>query len=189
MKKNICFIDFETTGDDLYYDYPIQLGAVLLSIPDNRILVEFDSLIKPPNNAIISETAFRTHGYNIEALKDAPGSHDVLKRFFKDMKFEYSFGGWNIAFDVGFFRRMCYETRYIKEYKTISHRHIDVQSIARGLVEAGSIPDNVASLNSLCEFAGIKRPKKHTALGDARITTQIFIYLIKKLSKQTQVLT
>lgn len=185
MRKDICFIDFETTGNDLYNDYPIQLGAVLLSSPDNRILREFDSLIRPPNNASMSETAFRIHGYQIEDLKDAPASHDVLKLFFDQMKLEYSFGGWNIAFDVGFFRRMCYETGYIREYKAISHRHMDVQSIVRGLVDAGLLPDNVESLGSFCEFAGIKRPKRHSALGDARITAEIYVYLIRKLCGQS----
>jgi len=185
MQKNICFIDFETTGADLYSDHPIQLGAVLISGPQPIILKEFSSFIKPPENAKISRTAFKVHKIHIGDLSDAPAPDEVLKTFFEQMGFDYSFGGWNINFDVSFFRRMCYEHGYQEHFQKISHRHIDVQSIARALVDAGIFSDHIDSLSSLCEALRIKRSEKHSALEDARIVAKVYIHLVNALGQMS----
>jgi DNA polymerase III epsilon subunit-like protein len=184
-RKDICFIDFETTGSDLYNDHPIQFGAAILSIQEMKISKEFDSLIRVPEEASISETAFQVHGYRLEDLKDAPTPHEVMKGFFESMGLEYSFGGWNVCFDVGFFRRICYEVGYDRQYNEISHRHVEVQSIARALVDAGILPRDVDSLDSLCKVLGIRRRKKHRALEDARVTAKIYVHLTNKLREES----
>jgi len=184
MSKDICFIDFETTGPDIYYDYPTELGAVILATGEDKIEKEFSSFIKIPENAEVTESAYRIHGLNRKDLENAPAPDKVLKNFFSKMGFDYSFGGWNIAFDVGFFRRICYECGYKSQYMRILHRHVDVQSIVRGLVDAGVFPKGIESLSNLCKKLGILRPVKHTALSDARITAEMYVYLTKKILRK-----
>lgn len=177
MKNKICFIDFETTGIDVYKDNPIEIGAVLID-ERGEILSKFYSFIKPRSNRITSVNAFKIHGIDSKSLIIAPSQNEVLNNFFNQLGTDYRFAGWNINFDVSFFRRMCHFSNRMSDYNKINHRHIDVQSINFLATELGFIDSQYRSLSDLAKLFSIDRNVKHSAIEDAIITSKVYIELI-----------
>ena len=167
-----CFIDLETTGSDYANDYPIQIGAILVDIHNFKILKEFSSLINIPKGIIISEKAKEIHGLKKEDIKNAPKPKNVLKDFFNEFGTDYAFAGWNVCFDVSFFRKICIENGFNNQYKEINFHHLDVQSIARYLKIKGNIEGDISLIN-LCEMYNLKRLENHDALEDAKLSFEV----------------
>lgn len=175
-KKNICFIDFETTGIDLINDYPIQLGASLMDIETGTELANFSSYIQPGKTWDETDRAFKVHGITYETAMSGLSQWDCLNRFFDTMGTDYSFGAWNACFDVQFFRRMCYENGFENQMHKIYYRHFDLQSYVRGLNETHQL-DGIESLDDLRRFFDIKRRSDHDAYEDAYITRRCCVEL------------
>ena len=184
IDNNICFIDFETTGSNLFEDDPIQIGAFLVDWSNSKE-VEFESNIRPSKNAVNTQKAFQIHHIDIFELKEEPTAKEVLSRFFKKIGTNYCFAGWNISFDVPFFRKICYENNFQKEFNLINYRHIDVQSICKTLNYLGIVEKNLNSLTDFSNHFGIPRSKKHRALEDAIITYHVFCKALQMLEGQS----
>lgn len=167
-----CFIDLETTGSDYANDYPIQIGAVLVEIHNFKILKEFSSLINIPEGIIISEKAKEIHGLEKEDIKNAPKPKIVLKDFFNEFETNYAFAGWNVCFDISFFRKICIENGFNNQYKKINFHHLDVQSIAKYLKIRGNIEGEISLIN-LCKIYNLKRSENHDALEDAKLSFKV----------------
>ena len=176
---NICFIDFETTGIDVFLDEPIQIGAVLVN-QKLEILKEFNSLIQINNEINITENAFVIHGLDKNLLAQAPSKHAVLKSFFKEIGTDFHFAGWNISFDIPFMRKICHIEGYMDQYNKIDYRHIDLQSIIYFLRMMHKIPENIISLSDTLNHFGIQRSFKHNALEDAKLTIAIYKEIMTK---------
>ena len=177
-----CFIDLETTGSDYVNDYPIQIGAILVDIQNFKILKEYSSLVNIPEGIIISEKAKEIHGLKKEDIKNAPKPKNVLKDFFNEFGTDYAFAGWNVCFDVSFFRKICIENGFNNQYKEINFHHLDVQSIARYLKIKGNIEGEI-SLSNLCKIYNLKRLKNHDALEDAKLSFEVLKKLIQENEK------
>ncbi|MEQ9307923.1 MAG: 3'-5' exonuclease [Balneolaceae bacterium] len=173
-KHRVCFLDFETTGSNLFEDDPIQIGAILVDIKTNEVISEFESNIRPSSNVSNTTVAFQTHGINLEDLNSAPKQGEVLESFFETVGTDYCFAGWNISFDVPFFRKMCYKNDFYDLYNKINYRHIDVQSICRLLKLSALIDEDLYSLSDFADYFKLRRSKKHTALEDVYITYEVF---------------
>lgn len=163
-----CFIDLETTGSDYVNDYPIQIGAILVKTKNFEIIKEYSSLINIPEGIIISEKAKEIHGLKKEDIKNAPKPKNVLKDFFNEFGTDYAFAGWNVCFDVSFFRKICIENGFKNQYKEINFHHLDVQSIAKYLKIKGNLEGKI-SLSNLCKIYNLKRLKNHDALEDEKV--------------------
>ena len=167
-----CFIDLETTGSDYINDYPIQIGTILVKTNNFEIIKEYSSLINIPEGIIISEKAKEIHGLKKEDIKNAPKPKNVLKDFFNEFGTDYAFAGWNVCFDVSFFRKICIENGFKNQYKEINFHHLDVQSIAKYLKIKGNIEGEISLIN-LCEMYNLKRSENHDALEDAKLSFEV----------------
>lgn len=167
-----CFIDLETTGSDYANDYPIQIGAILVDIRNFKILKEYSTLVNIPEGIIISEKAKEIHGLKKEDIKNAPNPEKVLKDFFNEFGTDYAFAGWNVCFDVSFFRKICIENGFNSQYKEINFHHLDVQSIAKYLKIRGNIEGEISLIN-LCKIYNLKRSENHDALEDAKLSFKV----------------
>ncbi len=178
--SNLCFIDFETTGSNVFEDHPLEFGAVLVN-KNFEIVNEFFSSIKPPDRSQNTATAFAIHNIKLRDLEDAPTSKVVLDDFFERFGVDYGFAGWNISFDVPFFRKLCYLNEMMDLYNKIDYRHIDVQTICKIARELTLIPGNIKSLDDCVRYFGLNRSKVHNALEDAKLTFSVFQALLKLL--------
>jgi DNA polymerase III epsilon subunit family exonuclease len=170
----ICFLDFETTGIDVFKDYPIEIGAVL--VDDNlNIIKKFQSFINPNRKRKFKATAIKTHGYkSMSDLSNFPLSKDVLTDFFETLGSNYCFAGWNISFDVTFFRKLCHQNNMMKRYNELNYRHLDIQSMMHLFNHFKHTEIEKNSLDNTCQYFNIKRSKKHNALEDAKLTLEIY---------------
>lgn len=172
--RNICFIDVETTGSNIYKDVVLNIGAVLVSIPNFEIIQKYESYIRPPEDSQSTDLAYSIHGIDIEELKTAPTEEQFLSEFFSKFGTNYSFGGWNVCFDLSFFRKSCFNSSYYDNYMKIDYRHLDVQSVARFLFEADKLHGFDGSMSSICQQFLLSRSEKHTGLQDALLTIEVY---------------
>jgi DNA polymerase III subunit epsilon len=169
--------DTETTGlDPQGGDEIISIGAV--RIVNGRILQEerFDQLINPMRH--LPWASVKYHGIRPEMLEGQPTIEQVLPRFFK-----YSDNtvmvGHNVAFDM----RML----QLKEASTgirFTNPVLDTMLLSAVVHPA----HNNHNLAAIAERLGVQIVGRHTALGDAIATGQIFLKLIPLL-KETGVTT
>jgi|AntRauTorcE11897_2_1112592.scaffolds.fasta_scaffold21363_2 DNA polymerase III epsilon subunit-like protein len=185
-REHICFVDFETTGSNLFEDEPIQIGAFLASGSDDKSLSEFKSFIKPTKNIKNTQKAFRIHGISTKDLVNEPEPKQVLSNFFEKFGTNFCFGGWNISFDIPFFRKLCYENGYQKYYDDINYRHIDVQSVCRTLKYIDLVEPDLNSLSDFANYFGLERSKAHDALEDAKITHVVFLKALNLLKESNK---
>lgn len=178
MKSKICFIDFETTGIDVFKDSPVEIGAVLIN-SKGCVQKRFHKYIKPRTKRKVSKAAEEIHGLtNLDLLSKSP-QHEVIESFFDEFGTDFRFGGWNINFDISFFRSICHHSNKMRLYNRINHRHIDVQTISFLAKELGIISPKYNSLTDLASLFSIERSTKHSALEDAIITSQVYFNLVK----------
>lgn len=84
--------------------------------------------------------------------------------------------GCNVKFDMGFMRRLYDQAGFDTFDAVWSHRVIDIQSVARFLVEANVLPGlESASLDALIKYFRIELVgRRHTALADAIATAKVY---------------
>jgi|SRR5690554_5542348 len=173
----ICFIDFETTGIDVFRDEPIEFGAVLVD-SKMKIINEFSSKVSINKSVYLTKRAFNIHNISIEKLYDAPNPKEVMNRFFYQFGTDYRLSGWNISFDVSFMRKLCHKNGMMVKYNKINHRHIDIQSLCYLAVELELIKQNNNSLNDWINYFGLKRSRNHSAIEDAKLTFEVYKKLL-----------
>ena len=162
--------DTETTGlDPLGGDEIISIGAV--RIVNGRILQDerFDQLINPMRH--LPWASIKYHGIRPEMLNDKP-TIDVVLPIFHQFSKNTVMIGHNVAFDM----RML----QIKETST-SVKFINpvLDTMLLSAVAQPAHTDH--SLNAIAERLGVQVIGRHTAIGDAIATGQIFLKLIPLL--------
>ncbi len=166
-------IDTETTGlNPSEGDEIIALGSV--RIVNGRILKReiFDYLINPRRT--ISEAAVAIHGITPEMVRGMPTIDQVLPRFYRFVE-DTVIVGHNAAFDMRFLA--------LKEAQTgikFTNPVLDTLLLAF-LVHPNQ---EAQSLEAIAERFGIVATGRHTALGDALTTAEIFLALIPLLGER-----
>jgi DNA polymerase-3 subunit epsilon len=179
--KQLCFIDFETTGIDPLNDEAIEIGALLV----NQFLEPistFESRIKPKTQKS-SYDAFKIHGISNDDLIKSPSSSEVVNKFFSLLGNDFCFAAWNISFDVSFFRKICHESEMSERFFQIKYRHIDVQTICKLAVNIGAINSKVQSLTDCVNYFELSRLDKHNALEDAILCCEVYKNLLNSIAK------
>ncbi|GAA4030470.1 hypothetical protein GCM10022409_13400 [Hymenobacter glaciei] len=180
--SKICFIDFETTGIDIFKDEPVEFGAVLVDENGNRIN-EFYSRISLSNPALKNNDAVSVHGIDYASLINSPSQAEVLTDFFQKFGYDFHFGAWNTTFDVPFFKKMCSVNKFDNLYNKISYRHLDVQSISKLAACINIIRPDIKSLTDCIEYFGLIRSIHHNAMEDAILCHEVHKKFIEIFTK------
>ena len=172
LKKIIFTVfDTETTGlDPDGGDEIISIAAV--RIVNARIVYQdiFEELVDPKRD--IPMESYRIHGISYEMLKDKPGIEKVLP-LFKMYTYDTVLLGHNIAFDM----------KMLKVKESATDTVFDNPALDTLLLSASLFPvHDHHDLESIANRLGIKIIGRHTALGDAIATAEIFVKLIPVLN-------
>ncbi|HEY0847960.1 MAG TPA: exonuclease domain-containing protein [Noviherbaspirillum sp.] len=165
--------DTETTGlDPSSGDEVIQIGAT--RIVNGRLLQSevFDQLIDPKRPIAAEST--RIHGITREMLAGQPSIDRVLPRFHAFAE-DTVLVGHNAAFDMRFLQ--------MKEAATgIAFR----QPVLDTLLLSAVVHPNHEShrLEAIAERLGVNIVGRHTALGDAIVTGEVFLKMIPLLAER-----
>jgi len=162
-------LDTETTGLSTTEKHRIvEIGCVELNnqISTNKIFHEY---INPER--LVSEEAYKIHGYSDEFLSDKKTFSEISEdflNFIKDKKLVIH----NASFDLSF---LNYELKFINK-KTIDKKNvIDTLEMARS-----KYPGSQNSLDALCKRFNIDNSKreKHNALVDCYLLKEIYVNLL-----------
>ena len=162
--------DTETTGlDPAGGDEILQIGAT--RIVNARLLAgeSFDQLVDPRRS--IPEAGIAVHGIRPDMVRGKPAIAEVLPAFHA-FAADTVLVGHNVAFDL----------RFLKLKEEASGVSFD-QPVLDTLLLAGLVHPGEEShgLEAIAGRLGVAVEGRHTALGDALVTAQIFLKLLPLL--------
>jgi DNA polymerase-3 subunit epsilon len=165
--------DTETTGlNPAEGDEIIAIGAVRCI--NGRLLRQetMEQLIDPRRR--MSQAAINIHGISPDMLEDQPTIDQILPRFYNFAE-DTVLVAHNAAFDMRFLQ-MKEEQTGIKFIQPV------LDTLLLSAVVHPTQSDH--SLDAIAQRLGIKLLGRHTALGDAIVTGEVFLKLIPLLAEQ-----
>jgi DNA polymerase III subunit epsilon len=165
--------DAETTGlDPAAGDEILSLGAV--RIVNGRLLRQeaFEQLVDPGRPAALE--SLEVHGISPEMTRGQPTIEEVLPRFAQFVEGSVLLGH-NVAFDLRFL-----------ELKEAASRVRLTNPVLDTLLLSAVVHPNQEdhSLEAIAERVGVSVLDRHSALGDAILTAEIFLKLIPLLAAE-----
>jgi DNA polymerase-3 subunit epsilon len=168
--------DTETTGlEPSAGDEIISIGAV--RIVNGRMLKNdvFEQLVNPRRP--IARESTRIHGLDSAALADQPTIVDVLPRFHRFCE-ETVLVAHNAAFDMRFLE--------LKEAATgVRFDHPVLDTLLLSAIAHPSFENH--DLDVIAERLGVRVIGRHTAVGDALVTAEVFLELLPLLAARNVV--
>jgi len=178
-RKNLAFVDVETTGFDIDKHEVIQIGVVVVSQdwvgikPNFEIIDEFEIKVKPERIEDADKESLHVNGYNETEWIFAYSQKEAIE-IFAQKTADCIMVSHNICFDFGFLARAFKKTGV--ENKMHYHK-LDTISIAFTKLHLIEDMDKY-SLHFLCKQFGIDNKHSHAALSDARATYELYKKLI-----------
>ena len=163
--------DTETTGLDPDADEIIAIGAV--RVLNGRLLPQetFEQLVSP--GVAISAASTRVHGITEEMLRGQPGIATVLPSFSRFAE-DTVLVGHNVAFDM----------RFLAETERRTGVRFTQPVLDTLLLSAVAQPGEDPSLEAVAARLGVEVIGRHTALGDALVTAEVFVRLVRLLEER-----
>jgi DNA polymerase-3 subunit epsilon len=167
-------LDSETTGLNPKTDRIISIGAVAVQEGDIHLEDAFDVLLKVEANT----PAVTVHGITRDEAKDGLDEAEALHQFLDYLR-DGVIVGHHIGHDIG-----TLDAGYEREWGfQLQNRSLDTMDLTLHLERDGAFrgrpPIHRFTLDSLCEMCGVEPHDRHTASGDAFLTAQVFLRLLK----------
>ena len=171
-------LDSETTGLDTQTDRLITIGAVAVIAGDIRLDDTFDALIAVDYNT----PAVAVHGVTRDESQRGVQEAEALERFL-DYLGDGVIVGHHIGHDIG-----TLDAGYERHWGfTLGNRSLDTMELTLHLERDGALksypPVRQFTLDALCEMFGVVPHDRHTASGDAFMTAQVFLRLLRLAAK------
>lgn len=178
----IYFVDTETGGLD-----PLQHSIFSVAIvrwEDGKIEKIYESPLIKEEKLCYTKQALEINKIEIEDIIHngfSPGF--VVNEIIREFRYEkeHILGGHNVAFDVGFIKRLFHICNRDRNYP-FSYRTVDTVSVARFLAHCGIINTDMFNMKNLCDYFGIEVKGYHTALGDALATAELYNKMLEKVT-------
>lgn len=188
MNNRLLFIDTETGGLDPQKHSLLTIGVVVWDKSLGE-LFSAEYAVKA-DEFVVTKSALRINHFNEEKHKEMAISpveivckfHEIKTKYFQEVN-TIPLAGHNTAFDIQFLKHLFISCGRSFE-KLFSHRVVDTYSIMKYLVDCGCIPDHISSSAKAFEYFGITVDGRHTAIGDARATMQLYskaIHFLKNI--------
>jgi DNA polymerase-3 subunit epsilon len=171
-------LDSETTGLDPRKDRLITIGAV--GVVAGEILLDdvFDALLEVEYNS----SAVTVHGVTRQESLAGITEPEALERFLGYLK-DGVIVGHHIGHDVA-----TLNAGYERHWGfSLQNRSLDTMELTLNLERDGAFRGNDSisefSLDGLCNLFGVIPHDRHTASGDAFMTAQVFLRLLRLASR------
>ena len=167
-------LDSETTGLDPRTDRLITIGAVAVCASEIVLDDSFDALLTVAENT----SAVTVHGITRDEARRGLDEKEALARFLDYLR-DGVIVGHHIDHDIqtldaGYERGWGARTR---------NRSLDTMDLTLHLERDGAFADRPRirrfTLDALCDLFGVIPHDRHTASGDAFLTAQVFLRLLK----------
>ena len=171
-------LDSETTGLDPRHDRLITIGAVAVCGGEIRVDDTFDALLRVDENT----SAVTVHGVTRDESRSGIEESQALERFLDYVR-DGVIVGHHIGHDIATFDA-AYERHWGMRLR---NRSIDTMDLTLHLEQDGAFtgrpPIRHFTLDALCEMFDVIPHDRHTASGDAFITAQVLLRLLKLASR------
>ncbi|HUR35633.1 MAG TPA: 3'-5' exonuclease [Vicinamibacterales bacterium] len=171
-------LDSETTGLDPTTDRIITIGAVAVVAESIELGDAFQALIRISENT----PAAAVHGVTRDESRHGVDEPQALEAFLGYLR-DGVIVGHHIGHDVRAFNATLQRHWGLE----LSNRSLDTMDLTLQLERdgafAGRPPIRGYTLDALCEMFGVVPHGRHTATGDAFITAQIFLRLLRLAGK------
>lgn len=167
-------LDSETTGLNPRVDRIVTIGAVAVITGEIVLDDSFSALVKVDANT----DAVAVHGITRDESRRGMEEPDALRGFLGYVR-DGVIVGHHIGHDIGTF-----DAGYERHWGTrLLNRSVDTMDLTLHLEQAGAFSGQSRirqfTLDALCEMFGVVPHERHTATGDAFITAQVFLRLLK----------
>jgi DNA polymerase-3 subunit epsilon/CBS domain-containing protein len=173
LSLNAIAFDSETTGLDTSVARMIEIGAVHIMHGEVNEARTFHSMINPGEP--IPPASQAIHGISDEDVADAPCFAEVSDGFDKWRK-DSVLVGYASGFDLAMLKR----ERELADLEWVAPRCLDVRFLVNLL--GPNLPD--FSLDTIAGWLDVEIKHRHSALGDAIATAEIFVKLIPRLRER-----
>ena len=171
-------LDLETSGLDPVTDAIVTIGAVAVLGGDILLEDSFSALLKVSENT----SAVTVHGVTRDQSAKGVDEKIALERFLDYLK-DGVIVGHHIGHDVTAMNVAC-ERHW---NASLLNRSLDTMDLTLHLERDGAFADRPRirrfTLDTLCEIFGVVPHDRHTASGDAFITAQVFLRLLRLASR------
>jgi len=167
-------LDSETTGLDPKKDRLVTIGAVAVQRGEIVLEDSFEAMLKVAHNT----SAVTVHGVTRDQSQNGLEEPEALQKFLAYLK-DGVIVGHHIGHDIetlnaGYERHFGYR---------LKNRSLDTMELALHVEKGGAFggQDEIRSfsLDALCGLFGVVPHDRHTASGDAFITAQVFLRLLR----------
>jgi DNA polymerase-3 subunit epsilon len=171
-------LDTETTGFDPRRDRIITIGAVAVQAGEIRLDDSFEVMLKIAYN----NSSVTAHGITRDEAREGMDEPDAILEFLDYLR-DGVIVGHHIGHDIQALNVAC--DRHFG--LTLENRSLDTMDLTLHLKDAGAfeghkVPEGF-TLDTLCEMFGVTPHDRHTAGGDAFITAQVFLRLLRAAHK------
>ncbi|MGA1845932.1 PolC-type DNA polymerase III [Deferribacter abyssi] len=169
-----CVIDTETTGLEIKTAKLINVAAV--KVVNFKIKDFYNVFINPETE--IPESSIQWHGITSDMVKDKPTIAEILPEFLKFVS-DSVIVGHHVNFDLKMINKE------LQEYFNAEIKNIWIDTM---LLFSKNIlnRDEHVSLDYLLKLYNVKCQGRHTALGDALATAEVFNKLVIKIKHKFQ---
>ncbi len=171
-------LDLETTGLNPVTDAIVSIGAVAVLGGDIVIEDSYSALLKVSENT----TAVTVHGVTRDQSVNGLDERAALEAFLDYLK-DGVIVGHHIGHDVTAVRAACARHWALP----LLNRSLDTMDLTLHLERDGAFAGRPAirhfTLDALCEMFSVVPHDRHTAAGDAFITAQVFLRLLRLASR------
>jgi DNA polymerase III epsilon subunit-like protein len=177
----IIFIDTETGGLDPGYHSLLSIGLAEWEdavIKKTKEILINDGELKVTDAALaINKIDLDSHKVN--AISPAKAIEEILAfiEWTGNQQDKTTLAGHNVGFDIKFTRRL-FESQHYNFDDYFSHRSIDTSSILHYLYFAGKLDTKIVGSSEAFDHFEIEVRGRHTALGDAIATAELFTRMI-----------
>jgi DNA polymerase-3 subunit epsilon len=167
-------LDSETTGLNPLMDRIITIGAVAVQGGDIVLEDSFEALLRVERNT----AAVAVHGITRDETRGGIDEPEALRRFLDYLQ-DGVIVGHHIDHDISTLNA-AYQRHWGFDLR---NRSMDTMDLTLHLERSGAFADRQRirefTLDSLCELFGVIPHDRHTAGGDAFITAQVFLRLLR----------
>jgi DNA polymerase-3 subunit epsilon len=167
-------LDCETTGLSPTRDRIVSIGAVAVGEAQILLADGFEALLRVSHNT----AATLVHGITRAETLGALGEREALLQFLDYLR-DGVIVGHHINHDLAMLNAACDRQFGIR----LQNRHLDTMGLTLHLQNDGAFmhlpPIGGFSLDALCERFGVVPYDRHTAAGDAFLTAQVFLRLLR----------
>ncbi len=165
-------LDTETTGLDARNDRIVTIGAVAVVAGEIVMRDGFSAMVRVEENT----SAVEVHGVTRDETRKGVEEPLALEHFLEYLR-DGVIVGHHIGHDIGVFNAALGRHWGIE----LLNRSLDTMDLTLHLERAGAFtgPIRRFTLDALCEMFGVVPHDRHTASGDAFLTAQVFLRLLK----------